>query len=304
MHDCFSDEKTKISLIEKFIEEIISGKKERMERFYEIFSARGFSLELEDTTGNVRLSDESHGEDGEFLEILQNIGYKKIYNTAHQDAINNNDSEDASQKRHAYFDYINTQLFDINNMQYVIELFSNKIPVDMYRLNWERDRYGRFEQFKACEQLPKIRVSDLEPFIARLTKAVSSIGISTWSSCEGHWGDPAYIKCNGKYHRLWFQALFNTFIKKRLDLVCNWEWLGWDDRCFIRHPEGNLLELYLEIQKVACLVHNNRTLLRNTKKQTCQLLTHKHKSMNQKKWLNIFQKCFEESFTHNALLFY
>ncbi|MBM4055722.1 MAG: hypothetical protein FJ264_13880 [Planctomycetes bacterium] len=290
MHDCVSDEKTKTSLIEKFVEEITRGKNEHAGRFYEIFSARGFSLEFDDTTGKVRLSDNSHSEDGEFLEVLQNIGYKQIYKTAHQDAITPDSNKDVGKERHAYFDHIDTHLFDINNPRYITELFMNKIPVDIYRLNWERDRYGRFDQFKTCEQLPKIRVSDLEPFIARLAKAVSFIGISTWSSCEGHWGDPAYIKCNGKYHRLWFQALFNTFVKKKLDFVCDWEWLGWDDRCFIRHPRGDLLELYLEIQKVASLLYRNMALLRNIKKQVCLLLTDNHKSTHQKKLLNIFEE--------------
>ena len=47
-------------------------------RFYEIFSARGFLLELDSSSGSVRLSNESHIEDCEFLEILQNINYKNF----------------------------------------------------------------------------------------------------------------------------------------------------------------------------------------------------------------------------------
>jgi hypothetical protein len=247
------------------------------------------------------LSDDSHREDGEFLEVLQNIEYKKIYHKPHQDDIDNHDNEDTHQNRHVYFDNIDIQLFDINNPQYLIELFTNEIPVDLFRLNWERDRYGKFDQFKTHEQLPAIRVYDLEPFIARLVKSISSLGISTWSSCEGHWGEPAYIVFDGRYHRLWFQAIFNKFITKRLNLVCKWDWLGWDERCSIRSPSGNLLELYLEIQDVARLIYDCRISLRNIKKQVCSMLTDKHKNMNQKELLNTFEVHIEESMFNQTL---
>lgn len=277
------------SLIEKFTEKITYGKKEHLERFYEIFSARGFLLELDRDSGKIRLSDDSHREDGEFLEVLRNIDYKKIYNKPHQDAIDKHDNEDSLQNRHVYFDHIDTQLYDTNNNQYVIELFTNEIPVDLFRLNWERDRYGRFDHFMTYGQLPAIRVYDLEPFIARLVKSISSLGISTWSSCEGHWGEPAYIVFDGRYNRLWFQAIFNTFIAGKLNLVCKWDWLGWDERCIMSSPGGDILELYLEIQDVARLIYDHRILLNNAKKQVCTLLTHKHKGMNQKALLNTFE---------------
>ena len=282
------------SIIEKFVEKITNGKKEHFMRFYEIFSARGFLLELDSSSGNVRLSNESHIEDCEFLEILQNINYKKLYSKPHQDSINE-DNKDFAQDRHVYLDDINTQLYDINNPKYLTEIFTHEIPVDIFRLNWERDWYGKFNQFKKFEHLPKIRVYDLEPFIARLVKSISSIGISTWSSCEGHWGKPAYIKFDGKYHRIWFQAIFNKFIKKNLNLVCRWECQGWDERCSISNPNGNILESYMEIQDVARLIYDCRIFFRDIKKQVCSLLTDKHESMNQKELLNALESYFEES---------
>ena len=282
------------SIVEKFVEKISSGKKEYIDRFYEIFSARGFLLELDKSSGKVRLSDDSHKEEGEFLEILQNSNYKKIYHKPHQDTIDKDCNEDVVQDRHGYFDYIDTQLFKIDNHQYLTEIFTHEIPVDIFRLNWDRDWYGKFDQFKDVEHLPKIRVYDLEPFIARLVRAISAIGISTWSSCEGHWGEPAYIVFDGKYHRIWFQAIFHKFIQKKLNLLCKWEWLGWDDRCSINSTNKDLLELYLEIQDVARLIYDNRIPLSNMKKQVCSLLTDKHKNMNQKELLNIFEGQFEE----------
>lgn len=271
------------------------GKKDHFERFYEIFSARGFFLELDRNSGKLRLSNDSHGEDGEFLEALQDIDYKKRYNKPHQDAIDECDNGDDCQNRHIYFDHIGTQLFDINNSQYLNELFTHEIPVDLFRLNWERDRYGRFEQFKTCGQLPAIRVYDLEPFIARLVKSISSLGISTWSSCEGHWGRPAYIVFDGRYHRTWFQTIFHKFIRRKLNLSCRWDWLGWDERCIMSSPDGNTLELYSEIQDVAQLIYTHRIFLRGIKKQICPLLTAKHKNMDQKELLHLFEDYFVES---------
>jgi hypothetical protein len=285
----------KTSVIDEFIKRIICDKSEHLERFYEIFSARGFLLELDKGSGRVRLSNDSHREDSEFLEILQHVNYKKMYHKPHQDAIDKQGNEGITQNGHIYFDNINSQLFDINNDQYLAEVFTQEIPVDLFRLNWERDWYGKFNQFRECEHLPRIRVYDLEPFIARLVKSISSIGISTWSSCEGHWDEPAYIVFDGKYHRIWFQSLYNKFIKKKLNLVCRWDWLGWDERCSIKSPSKNSVELYLEIQNVARLIYDNRIALKNIKKRVCLRLTDKHKGLNQKELLNTFENYFEES---------
>lgn len=284
------------SIIEKFVEKITNGKKTQPERFYEIFSARGFLLESDSISGKVRLSNDSHIEDCEFLEILQNINYKKLCNKPHQDSINE-DNKDIAKNYHVYFDNIDIQPFDINNPKYLTEIFTQEIPVDIFRLNWGRDWYGKFNQFKKFELLPKIRVYDLEPFIARLVKSISSIGISTWSSCEGHWGEPAYIKFDGKYNRIWFQAIFNKFIKKMLNLVCEWDWCGWDERCSINSRGKDLLELYLEIQDIARLIYDNRIYLRNTKEQVCSRLTDEHETMNQKELLNAFESRFEKLIT-------
>ena len=273
--------------IKNFIEKITCDQQGQIHRFYEIFSARGFSLELDKATDKVRLSANSHAEDGEFLEALEDINYKHKYVGTHQDAIINHDTDGT---QHALFDKIDTQRYPINDLHYITALFTNEIPVDLFRLNWERDWYGKFEQFKGINHIPQIRVFDLEPFIARLVKSFSSVGISTWSSCEGHCGEPAYIKFDGKYHRAWCQVLFENYIRKKLNLTCSWEWSGWDNRCSIRSPSGNYLELYLEIQSVARFIYTNRGVLSTMKTKLCPLLTDAHKNMNQKTLLNTFGK--------------
>ena len=287
----------KETIIEKFVEKITDGKNKYTDCFYEIFSARGFLLEKDRSSERVRLSQESHVDDCEFLEILQNIDYKKIYKKPHFDSIEEDDGEEVSRYQHAYFDNIDTQLFDINNIKYLHELFTHEIPIDEFRLNWKRDWYGKFNQFKGVVHLPKIRVYDLEPLIARFAKAISSIGISTWSSCEGHWGTPAYIIFDRKYHCIWFQALLNKFIKKKLNLVCNWKWL--DNRCTISSPGKDILEMYLEIQEVARLIYHYRDSLINIKKHVSSLLTNEHKKMNKKNLLNAFEVFFDATLTEN-----
>ena len=285
----------KETIIEKFVEKVTDGKSKYSDRFYEIFSARGFLLEIDNASEIVRLSQESHVDDCEFLEVLQNINYKNIYKKPHFDSIEEDDKKNVSRYQHAYFGNIDTQLFDINNMKYLHELFTHEIPIDEFRLNWKRDWYGKFNQFKKIVHLPKIRVYDLEPLIARFAKAISSIGISTWSSCEGHWGTPAYIIFDRKYHRIWFQTLLNKFIKTKLNLVCNWKWL--DNRCTISSPGKDILEMYLEIQEVARLIYHYRDSLINIKQHVSSLLTNEHKKMNKKNLLNAFEDFFDATIT-------
>lgn len=284
-------------IIEQFIDKITHGQKEHPERFYEIFSARGFFLEFDRDSGKVRLSDDSHPEDGEFLEMLQNREYKKVYQKLHHDSLPDSHNDRDGRERHPFFDHINTHLFDINSARYLTEIFTHEIPIDLFRLNWERDWYGKFKQFKELDSLPQVRVYDLEPFIARLIKSVSLLGISTWSSCEGHWGEPAYVKFDGRYHRIWCQALFQKFVGKKLHLACVWDWCGWDERCSISSPAGDVLALCLEIQDVARLLYDHRRSLRDVKKQACSRLTTQHERMNQKELLNVFEGYFELLFT-------
>ncbi|GAX61951.1 hypothetical protein SCALIN_C28_0153 [Candidatus Scalindua japonica] len=289
----------KETIIEEFVEKITYGNNKYSDRFFEIFSARGFLLERDSGTGIVRLSRESHIDDCEFLEVLQNINYKEIYKKPHFDSIDEAGEENVSQRQHAYFDAIDTQLFDINNIKYLHELFSHVIPIDEFRLNWIRDWYGKFNQFKGIVDLPKIRVYDLEPFIARFAKAISSIGISTWSSCEGHWGTTAYIIFDRKYHLVWFQTLLNKFIKKKLDLACNWKWLN--NRGTINHPGADTLEMYLELQEIARLIYKYRDDLINIKKYIASLLTTEHKKMNKKNLLTVFEGFFDVAITVNQI---
>jgi hypothetical protein len=281
------------SIIEEFVKKITYNIDEHSRRFYEIFSARGFLLQFDGSAGKVSLSADSHEDDGEFLEMLQDINYKKICTKPHQDVIQTQAAENVIRDQHVYFDAIESRHYDIDNMQYLAELFTQEIPVDQFRLNWERDWYGKFEQFREVEKMPPIRVYDLEPFIARFVKSLSSIGVSTWSSCEGHWGGPAYINFDGKYHSAWFQTILNRFVKKKLPLACAWDW--WDKRCSISSPKCDNLGLYLEIQQVARILYDNRVFLRNAKRRAASMLSYEQRNMSHKKLLDALEGYIEDA---------
>ena len=57
------------SIINNFITTITNGQQGHIHRFYEIFSARGFFLELDKATEIVRLSADSHAETDKVPEI-------------------------------------------------------------------------------------------------------------------------------------------------------------------------------------------------------------------------------------------
>ncbi|MEK6729919.1 MAG: hypothetical protein AABY76_07840, partial [Planctomycetota bacterium] len=63
----------KPAIINNFITTITKSQQGHIHRFYEIFSARGFFLELDQATDSVRLGADSHAEDGGFLEALEDI---------------------------------------------------------------------------------------------------------------------------------------------------------------------------------------------------------------------------------------
>jgi hypothetical protein len=62
-----------------------------------------------------------------------------------------------------------------------------------------------------------------------------------------------------------------------------------ENRCTISSPNEDPLEIYLELQDAARLIYNNRIYLRNMKKQLSSLLTNKHKNMNKKELLSVFE---------------
>lgn len=74
----------------------------------------------------------------------------------------------------------------------------------------------------------KVNTFVLETGVARLVKALSAAGISTYCSCDGHGRRSPSIIFSGHKQAIWFDLLFSE-LKKTLEL--NFEWkINWDSR--------------------------------------------------------------------------
>ena len=67
-----------------------------------------------------------------------------------------------------------------------------------------------FKWFKNRTHMPKIALSELEPYVAILVKGLSATGCGTWGSCMGHL-DRQTVFCwlIGQYNGLWAEQLLN-----------------------------------------------------------------------------------------------
>ncbi|WP_156509949.1 hypothetical protein [Rossellomorea aquimaris] len=68
---------------------------------------------------------------------------------------------------------------------------------------------------------PKVRTLTLETGVALFIKSLSSAGITTISSCDGHGRKAPFVSFFGRYNACWFKVLFcNNFKSDTL----NYEW--------------------------------------------------------------------------------
>lgn len=103
----------------------------------------------------------------------------------------------------------------------------------------------------------------LDPFIARLIKIISTLGIVTNFSCDGHGRNHAAIAFGGKYNTAWFQILHRAVGQKisfHSDWILEGEWVH-----IVNH--NNVVELYLELQEVAEILYSNRSVIRRARKK-------------------------------------
>ncbi|MBM3301180.1 MAG: hypothetical protein FJY85_14650, partial [Deltaproteobacteria bacterium] len=127
----------------------------------------------------------------------------------------------------------------------------------------EHGHWSKWRDFRNRTHGRKVEVRILDPFIARLVKALSAIGLTTSSSCDGHGENKAAVTFCGVYNKAWFRVILDDFIKQRGNLECNWRFE--DRECIISHPENRILQLLLEIQSVAKFLYCNRESLRGVK---------------------------------------
>ena len=158
-----------------------------------------------------------------------------------------------------------------------------------------------FRFFRKRRYGPKFPVLYLDPHIARLVKTFNAIGIGTVESCDGNYGKDVYqtlpenpvphIKLRHIYDSVWFAILFHRSISDH-NRCCEWR-IG-DSRFHtltISSRENDPLDLYLEIQKVAETLYENRIALREMKDRFCQ-------GLNLRNW----KSRVEDEFHHRCFL--
>lgn len=218
-------------------------------QLFKLLSARGFLLELDNN--KLIVSDNSHKLDSEYLcQILDRflVGY-------------------------------------LNNSQIIVK----KKPPNIFYLELfthdDQSRYKTFDPFryigytfwsafKRRKHGPKIPVNRLDSFIACLVKAISSINVSTFSSCDGHGHHRPYIIFYSRYEALWFLAIFREIVAPNIRLNYDWSFYKKLYDTFsvaylvsITSKEGyNDILLFYEINMVADFLYKNRIYLRRLKK--------------------------------------
>ncbi|MDA8227072.1 MAG: hypothetical protein M0T74_05105 [Desulfitobacterium hafniense] len=119
--------------------------------------------------------------------------------------------------------------------------------------NFQRRQHGQ-----------KIPVSLLDPFVARLVKAISAIGIYTHYSCDGHGENKIQLGLSSKYYRAWFETVMRALSDNYASQNCHWKFVN-GMLLEISSLEDDVLSLYEEIQRIAQLLYNNRIALRRSK---------------------------------------
>ncbi len=205
----------------------------------ELLKARGFLLEDHD----LALSDNSHRRDEELLrEILkeENIG----------------DIKDGK-----IIIFPNKNLENLFSMKYVggSEAFCD-------RAGWPRFVHD------ICS--PKIPISLLEPFVARYIKAISACGARTCGSCDGNHPTrkhPAIIveTCD-QPNMIWHSIICKRCLLTRFNL--NWVV---KNRTYntISISEKNKWRIYVELNRAAEFLYNNRIMLRQIKREALNTIS-------------------------------
>jgi hypothetical protein len=232
------------TLVRDFLQALVGPDPLSPHAVAEVLAARGFLL---DRDGEVAtLSDNSHSDDARLLdELLPQWG---------------------GSLRDGIVHLPRAPLAE--ELESIFQVFGGGEAVSW--AHWER-----WANFRNRRHGPKVPVRALDPFVARLVKAVTAIGLGTCSACDGHGENRALIHFTGPYHSAWFQIVLDEFVRPRLVLTCSWSspsrssTSGSGNGAYVvRHPDGDVLALYGELQTVAALLYENRSALREVKQKT------------------------------------
>lgn len=131
--------------------------------------------------------------------------------------------------------------------------------------------FADWSNFKRRAHGQKVPVYLLDPFVSRLVKAISSAGVGTHYSCDGHGKNKLTVGLSGKYNRAWFQVILDI-VRFVVDI---------NSRFSINHqyylnvfdPNGDVLALYEDVQSVSAFLYDQRKFFRDLKQKTLNSLS-------------------------------
>lgn len=129
----------------------------------------------------------------------------------------------------------------------------------------------KFNYFCRYGRSFKIPVACLEPFIARLVRAFSLVGISTYSSCNGlgpSKNNSMHVGFIGIFHGLWAKNIFGIILKTLGQSIKN-TYKFEPTSLTIKYDLKNYLEVYSEIHRIANFIIDKKDTLLDFKRQFC-----------------------------------
>ncbi|HOA06575.1 MAG TPA: hypothetical protein PK419_02790 [Spirochaetota bacterium] len=154
---------------------------------------------------------------------------------------------------------------DLRNIQYMeilwngiidSEFINNLFASFVVQREMQMPYHNKTSHFVNHVRGKKIPLSQLEPGIALLVKALSSIGIDTWSSCDGHGDKNASVCFTGELYSMWCEFVIADV---STNAACRNKWIFGSNILQIETGyESYPVEYYYEIFNVADCIYENR----------------------------------------------
>ncbi len=146
--------------------------------------------------------------------------------------------------------------------------------------------WRRFSKYKTGYKIP---VSVLEPCIALLVKALSSVGVRTYSSCDGHGEREAHVSFIGIYDALWAEQLTDS-----ISSILNFKYTRWEGGGITIHKQLNAktysVNYFSELFQMGIYLYKNRKFFRKLKMDFVKEISHDIKLLEKKKDWNEIKK--------------
>ena len=154
---------------------------------------------------------------------------------------------------------------DLRNIQYMeilwngiidSEFINNLFASFVVQREMQMPYHNKTSHFINHVRGKKIPLCQLEPGIALLVKALSSIGIDTWSSCDGHGDKNASVCFTGELYSMWCEFVIADV---STNAACRNKWIFGSNILQIETGyESYPVEYYYEIFNVADCIYENR----------------------------------------------